>query len=131
MKPGPPVTPNTPGNTEPTAQGSSPEAFLPQLSADVPKVTKVAVRCTKSALDVRMEFDHPFRGVVYSKGHFGDPHCRHVQANALKNSDSRTVFEFVVQADRCGSAKVERKPREGDSFVENTIVVQNEPGIQV
>ncbi|XP_029827932.2 uncharacterized protein LOC115313153 [Ixodes scapularis] len=95
------------------------------------KLVKVAVRCTRAALNVRLEFDHPFRGLVYSKGHFGDPECRHVHGDSTPGAaESRRTFEFAVRADRCGSTKVERKPREGDSYLENTIVVQSELGIQ-
>ncbi|KAM7307569.1 hypothetical protein ISCGN_011205 [Ixodes scapularis] len=43
------------------------DAFLPRLPADMAKLVKVAVRCTRAALNVRLEFDHPFRGLVYSK----------------------------------------------------------------
>ncbi|KAM7281767.1 uncharacterized protein ISCGN_006016, partial [Ixodes scapularis] len=95
------------------------------------KPVQVAVRCSRAALNVRLEFDHPFRGLVYSKGHFGDSECRHVHGESTPGAaESRRTFEFAVRVDRCGLTKVERKPREGDSFLENTIVVQSELGIQ-
>ncbi|KAH9362447.1 hypothetical protein HPB48_020143 [Haemaphysalis longicornis] len=101
-------------------------ALLPTAAQGVAQVSKVAVRCTKSAMEVHVEFDGPFGGVIYSKGHFEHPECRHVKADAAPGP----VFEFVIQADRCGSSKVERKNKDGESYIENTIVVQNEPRIQ-
>ncbi|KAL1431892.1 hypothetical protein MTO96_013979 [Rhipicephalus appendiculatus] len=109
-------------STTPADQAS----LLPSSPQGLAQVSKVAVRCTKKAMEVRVEFDAPFTGVVYSKGHFEQPECRHVQADATPGNS----FEFVIRADRCGSSKVERKTKDGESYIENTIVVQNEPRIQ-
>ncbi|KAK8771141.1 hypothetical protein V5799_025615 [Amblyomma americanum] len=117
------------GSPRRARQGTAPDpgaALLPSSPQGLAQVSKVAVRCTKKAMEVRVEFDAPFAGVIYSKGHFEQPECRHVQAEAAPGN----VFEFVVKADRCGSSKVDRKSKDSESFIENTIVVQNEPRIQ-
>lgn len=37
---------------------------------------RLDVQCTASGMQVHLEFLEPFDGVVYSKGHFGDPKCQ-------------------------------------------------------
>lgn len=40
------------------------------------KIKELNVECSQSGLSVSVEFDSPFDGVIYSKGHFNDPNCR-------------------------------------------------------
>ncbi|XP_022709036.1 uncharacterized protein LOC111272092 isoform X2 [Varroa jacobsoni] len=118
------------------------EHFLPQHDPHVAKLLNVDVRCSRESLDVLMTFDSPFHGVIYSKGHYSDPQCRYQHqplsdpVNASPNSaeqvvspDSATQMRFTVYPDRCGSRLVEG-PQNGETYIENTVVVQNTPGIQ-
>ncbi|XP_064467492.1 uncharacterized protein LOC135378388, partial [Ornithodoros turicata] len=89
-------------------------------------VLSVDVRCTKKSLDVSLTFDMPFRGVIYSKGFFNDPQCRHV---GPEGKPSRVV-RFTMQADRCGTCLVKGGSSRHESSIESTIVVQNELEIQ-
>lgn len=37
---------------------------------------RLDVVCTNLGMQVNLEFLEPFEGIVYSKGHYGDPKCR-------------------------------------------------------
>ncbi len=97
---------------------------------DHPRVVAVDVQCETSEMRVRITFDRPFRGVVFSKGHFRDPECVYVR------EPSTTVASFVIAADRCGFfasetvVKPEGQPNPTGAFVENTIIVQYDPQVQ-
>ncbi|OQV24081.1 hypothetical protein BV898_02036 [Hypsibius exemplaris] len=59
---------------------------------------KVAVSCGDDDMSVRMEFERPFHGLVYSKGYFNKPECVFV------HGDNRsTVFNFAIGYNTCGS----------------------------
>lgn len=38
-------------------------------------IHKLDVDCSNSGIRVNLEFNEPFDGIVYSKGHFNDPKC--------------------------------------------------------
>ncbi|OQR67427.1 hypothetical protein BIW11_13536 [Tropilaelaps mercedesae] len=109
--------------------------FLPQHDPHVAKLLNVDVRCSRESLDVVMTFDSPFHGVVYSKGHYSDAQCRyqHQPPNPTEvphpSPDSATQMHFTLYPDRCGSRLVEG-PQSGETYIENTVVVQHTPGIQ-
>jgi NADPH-dependent ferric siderophore reductase len=39
-------------------------------------ISRLDVRCDSAGMSVSLDFDGPFSGVVYSKGHFNNPKCR-------------------------------------------------------
>jgi hypothetical protein len=39
-------------------------------------ILRLDVKCDSSGMSVTLDFDGPFSGVVYSKGHFSNPKCR-------------------------------------------------------
>lgn len=43
---------------------------------NMPQITKMEIKCTKDSMKVDIEFDIPFQGIIFSKGHFSDPACR-------------------------------------------------------
>ena len=43
---------------------------------NMPQISKMEVQCAKSGMAVDVEFDQPFDGIIFSKGHFSDPACR-------------------------------------------------------
>ncbi|KAK8759580.1 hypothetical protein V5799_002788 [Amblyomma americanum] len=63
---------------------------------------------------VQLQFSAPFHGIVFSKGHHGQPECVYVGPRS-----GITAANFDVFYDRCGT-----KPDHHGSFYENTIVVQ-------
>lgn len=60
-------------------------------------VKNLDVQCQEDGMGVTIEFDSPFKGVIFSKGHYNDPNCVYVQ-NAHQNK-----VTFVIRADRCGT----------------------------
>lgn len=38
------------------------------------------MKCEKNLMKVNIEFDRPFNGLVFSKGHYSDPKCVHLPA---------------------------------------------------
>ena len=47
-----------------------------QVMPNMPQITKMDVQCAKSGMTVDIEFNVPFNGIIFSKGHFSDPTCR-------------------------------------------------------
>lgn len=43
---------------------------------NMPQISKMEVQCSKNGMSVDVEFDLPFDGIIFSKGHFSDPACR-------------------------------------------------------
>ena len=39
------------------------------------------MQCEKTHIRVNMDFDRPFFGVIFSKGHYSDPNCVHLQVS--------------------------------------------------
>lgn len=62
------------------------------------KIEKLNVQCSQQGIQVTVDFDSPFDGLIYSRGHFSDPKCRYVEAN----SRSQT-FSFLVPSQWCGT----------------------------
>nr|XP_027227061.1 uncharacterized protein LOC113819007 [Penaeus vannamei] len=89
----------------------------------MPQVLALDVACQRDQMRVRITFDSPFNGVVYSKGYYGNPQCSYVAPGS-----SRSEYEFVVVSGTCGTRYVENPGT--PSYLENTVVIQNEPGIQ-
>jgi len=42
----------------------------------MPQINQMEVQCTKKEMTVQLQFDTPFDGIVFSKGHYSDPACR-------------------------------------------------------
>ncbi|XP_065343918.1 uncharacterized protein LOC135941993 [Cloeon dipterum] len=83
-------------------------------------LTRLDVTCDNSGMRVELEFDGPYNGVIYSKGHFKDRRCRYV------NKDSaRGDFSFVVPMDSCGTVGDDRRDDH-----ETILIFQNEESVQ-
>lgn len=54
--------------------------LLPQVgpsgAMQMAALTGLNVSCEPNGMTVRLEFDQPFNGIVYSKGYYDDPKCR-------------------------------------------------------
>ena len=89
------------------------------------------MQCEKTSIRVSVDFDRPFFGMVFSKGHFSDPNCVHLQAGSGATS---TVFE--IQNNQCGMTSSggfqsdNGQPNPAGSFIESTIIVQYDPLVQ-
>ena len=131
----PPPPPPTPAyQPEPTAVVPSyqqNEAW-PQAQPDMPKIVSLDVTCEKNLMKVFIEFDKPFYGIIFSKGHYSDVNCVHLPAGL-----GRTSAKFDVSINSCGTTGNTENGLYGygadsgsGTFFENTIVVQYDPQVQ-
>ncbi|CAH1985627.1 unnamed protein product [Acanthoscelides obtectus] len=125
-----PEGPETPGPKElPTTPGEEPGTTKAPESPDderhPPHIHAIDVECGKEMMTINIEFNRPFNGVIYSKGYYNMPECRYVQENS-----NQIKFSFTVNLNMCGTEFVNAFDTEGQSYLENVLVLQNEPGIQ-
>ena len=136
--PPPPPPPQTPAyQPEPTAvvpsyQPSTQNEAWPQAQPDMPKIVSLDVTCEKNLMKVYVEFDKPFYGIIFSKGHYSDVNCVHLPAGL-----GRTSAKFDVSINSCGTTGNTENGLYGygadsgsGTFFENTIVVQYDPQVQ-
>ena len=102
----------------------------PQGRADMPQIKNLNVKCEKNHMKVNVEFDRPFYGMVFSKGHYNDAKCVHLAAGAGLVSSN---FDIFLGA--CGMSSSESglsptgTPGSG-LFIENTIIIQYDAQVQ-
>jgi len=137
--PPPPPPPPTPSyQPEPTAVAPSYQPAnptndpWPQAQPDMPKIVSLDVTCEKNLMKVFVEFDKPFYGIIFSKGHYSDVNCVHLPAGL-----GRTSAQFDVSINSCGTTGNTENGLYGygadsgsGTFFENTIVVQYDPQVQ-
>ncbi|ODN03491.1 RNA-binding protein 12B [Orchesella cincta] len=80
----------------------------------MPNIANLEVMCGTQHMEVHLEFDSPFHGLVASKGMYGHEGCVYVPPRSGKNK-----FVFNIYYDKCGT-----KPDNHGKFYENTVVVQ-------
>ncbi|CAH1110748.1 unnamed protein product [Psylliodes chrysocephalus] len=90
-----------------------------------PHIHALDVQCAKDMMTINIEFNRPFDGVIYSKGYYNMPECRYVNENS-----GQTKYTFTVNLNMCGTQFVNAFDTEGQSYLENILVLQNELGIQ-
>ncbi|XP_060833953.1 uncharacterized protein LOC132917293 isoform X2 [Rhopalosiphum padi] len=134
----PDVSPQTPGFVDvPTSfqatnpplrpQFQNPQSF--QLNTNdishPPHIHEMNVQCSKDMMTINVEFNRPYDGVVYSKGFYNTPECRYVNPNS-----GQTKYSFKVMLNSCGTRFVDDFSSGKQAYLENVLVIQNEPGIQ-
>ncbi|XP_061930281.1 uncharacterized protein LOC108002970 isoform X2 [Apis cerana] len=91
-----------------------------------PHIHSLDVECSKTMMTINIEFNRAFDGVIYSKGFYTNPECRYVEQNS-----GQTKYSFTVSLDSCGTQFINDFAGEaGQAYLENVLVLQNEPGIQ-
>ena len=106
------------------------EAWPLQTQHDMPQIKILQVQCEKSHMRVNIEFDRPFYGMIFSKGHYSDPHCVHL---APGSGHLSATFDIYLNA--CGMTSSANSnggygPAPSGTFVENTIIIQYDPLVQ-
>lgn len=99
----------------------------------MPKIIHLDVKCEKNLMKVSIEFDKPFHGIVFSKGHYNYGNCVH-----LPPGSGQTSVYFDISINSCGthgnSPSGQYNGYAGQnvagSYFENTIVVQYDPQVQ-
>ncbi|KAA0199830.1 hypothetical protein HAZT_HAZT009712 [Hyalella azteca] len=114
----------------PTAGG--PIEQWPSSAPDMPQIVGLDVKCDKNLMKVRIEFDKPFNGIIFSKGHYSNVHCVHLPAGL-----GRTHSTFDVSINSCGTTGNTENGLYGygsqsgsGTYFENTIVIQYDPQVQ-
>ncbi|XP_076334643.1 uncharacterized protein LOC143238378 [Tachypleus tridentatus] len=117
------------GQVEPATAAQTPVGdtqFLPQLPTGLmAQIVSIEVQCQKESMSIKIEFSLPFNGIIYSKGYFSDSSCQYIAANSGKS-----IYEFTVFLDRCGTQFIDQFSQGGQAYLENTIIIQNEPSFQ-
>jgi hypothetical protein len=104
----------------------------PQTQPDMPKIVSLDVTCEKNLMKVYIEFDKPFYGIIFSKGHYSDVNCVHLPAGLGRNN-----AKFDVSINSCGTTGNTENGLYGygadsgsGTYFENTIVIQYDPQVQ-
>ncbi|XP_012057188.1 PREDICTED: uncharacterized protein LOC105620294 [Atta cephalotes] len=91
-----------------------------------PHIHNLDVQCSKTMMTINIEFNRAYDGIIYSKGFFMNPECTYVKQNS-----GSTTYSFTVNLESCGTQFINDFEGEaGQAYLENVLVLQNEPGIQ-
>ncbi|XP_011307354.1 uncharacterized protein [Fopius arisanus] len=112
-----------------TGSGSD---LWPATAPDMPKIISLDVKCEKNLMKVYLEFDKPFYGIVFSKGHFSNINCMYLPAGL-----GRTSVNFEIGIHACGTSGNTENGLYGygaesgsGTYFENIIVIQYDPQVQ-
>ncbi|KAL0118408.1 hypothetical protein PUN28_009220 [Cardiocondyla obscurior] len=116
----------TPGTSRPS-ETTSEEATQNEDDANhPPHIHSLDVECSKTMMTINIEFNRAYDGLIYSKGFFMNPDCTYVKQNS-----GSMQYSFTVSLDSCGTQFINDFEGEaGQAYLENVLVLQNEPGIQ-
>lgn len=102
------------------------------VSADMPKIISLDVKCEKNSMKVFLSFDKPFFGIVFSKGHYSNGNCVHLPAGL-----GRTSVNFEISIHACGTSGNTENGLYGygadsgsGTYFENIVVIQYDPQVQ-
>lgn len=114
------------------AAPSSANELWANPTQDMPKIVSLDVKCEKNGMKVFVQFDKPFFGIVFSKGHYSNVNCVHLPAGLGHSS-----AHFDIGLHECGTAGNVENGLYGHThdtgagtFFENIIVIQYDPQVQ-
>jgi len=98
--------------------------------ANMAQIQDLEVQCEKDLFRVRIKFDRPFYGMVFSKGYYSNVNCVHVPSGL-----GQTQATFDIAMGQCGMSTGGNTDNYGaptpqGSFIENTIIIQYDPLLQ-
>ncbi|XP_050673010.1 uncharacterized protein LOC126970923 isoform X1 [Leptidea sinapis] len=110
------------GNSQP-----QPQQPIPDDDEDrhPPHIHSLTVDCGKEMMTINIEFNKPYNGIIYSQDHYKEPECVYVRENS-----NQIKYSFTVSLNTCGTRFFSDFENEGQAYLENVLVLQNEPGIQ-
>ncbi|XP_077283728.1 uncharacterized protein LOC143909559 [Arctopsyche grandis] len=76
-------------------------------------------------MTINLEFNKIYNGLIYSKGYHNDPNCHYVKANS-----NNLKYTFTLSLNSCGTEFINGFETQGQSYLENVLVLQNEEGYQ-
>merc|ERR1719422_1293638 len=111
-------------------QSTAPDAWAQSQPANMAQIQDLEVQCEKDLFRVRIKFDRPFYGMVFSKGFYSNVNCVHVPAGL-----GQTQATFDIAMGQCGMSTGGNSdsygaPTPQGSYIENTIIVQYDPLLQ-
>jgi len=124
---------NKPFSSSSTAikrQTTAPDAWANTQPANMAQIQDLEVQCEKDLFRVRIKFDRPFYGMVFSKGFYSNVNCVHVPAGL-----GQTQATFDIAMGQCGMSTGGNSdsfgaPTPQGSYIENTVIVQYDPLLQ-
>uniref|UniRef100_A0A2A4JUF2 ZP domain-containing protein n=1 Tax=Heliothis virescens TaxID=7102 RepID=A0A2A4JUF2_HELVI len=90
-----------------------------------PHIHDITVDCGKEMMTINIEFNKPYNGLIYSQDHYKESECVYVRENS-----NQAKFSFTVSLNTCGTRFYSDFENEGQAYLENVLVLQNEIGIQ-
>ncbi|XP_068625026.1 uncharacterized protein [Battus philenor] len=90
-----------------------------------PHIHAITVDCGKEMMTINIEFNKVYNGIIYSKDHYSDDECVYVRENS-----NQIKYSFTVSLNTCGTRFFSDFENEGQAYLENVLVLQNEAGIQ-
>ncbi|KAL0812103.1 hypothetical protein ABMA28_009487 [Loxostege sticticalis] len=90
-----------------------------------PHIHAITVDCGKEMMTINIEFNKPYNGLIYSQDHYKEDECVYVRENS-----NQVKFSFTVSLNKCGTRFFSDFENEGQAYLENVLVLQNEAGIQ-
>ncbi|XP_038218457.1 uncharacterized protein LOC119837043 isoform X2 [Zerene cesonia] len=90
-----------------------------------PHIHAISVDCGKEMMTINIEFNKPYNGIIYSQDHYKESECIYVRENS-----NEAKYSFTVSLNTCGTRFFSDFENEGQAYLENVLVLQNEPGIQ-
>lgn len=90
-----------------------------------PHIHAITVDCGKEMMTINIEFNKEYNGIIYSQDHYNDPECVYVRENS-----NQIKYSFTVSLNTCGTRFFSDFENEGQAYLENVLVLQNEVGIQ-
>lgn len=76
-------------------------------------------------MTINIEFNKAYNGLIYSQDHYKNSECVYVRENS-----NQVKFSFTVSLNTCGTRFFSDFENEGQAYLENVLVLQNEAGIQ-
>lgn len=116
----------------PARSGSSNavDAWQQSQPTNMAQIKDLQVQCEKDLMRVRVVFDRPFYGMVFSKGFYSNINCVHVPSGL-----GQTQATFDIAMGQCGMSTGGNSdsygtPTPQGSYIENTVIVQYDPLLQ-
>lgn len=126
------IHPNEISDEKQLSAASSTNELWASPVTDTPKIVALDVKCEKKGMKVFVQFDKPFYGIVFSKGHYSNINCVHLPAGL-----GRTSATFDIGIHACGTAGNTDNGLYGygsetgsGTYFENIIVIQYDPQVQ-
>ena len=84
----------------------APDAWANSQPANMAQIQDLEVQCEKDLFRVRIKFDRPFYGMVFSKGFYSNVNCVHVPAGLGQTQATFDIAMGQVREQTCKQCSV-------------------------